>query len=107
LGLLPFFPLASGLLTGKYKRGEAAPDARVVDVDEIVLIGWRQPAQRREEQIIAVAARVEEHVISFIRSAGDEVETAAFSRATSHAVLLVLVELRVRTGAPRDQRVGR
>jgi len=25
LGLLPFFPLASGLLTGKYKRGEAAP----------------------------------------------------------------------------------
>jgi aryl-alcohol dehydrogenase-like predicted oxidoreductase len=24
--VLPFFPLASGLLTGKYKRGEAAPD---------------------------------------------------------------------------------
>jgi aryl-alcohol dehydrogenase-like predicted oxidoreductase len=26
LGLLPFFPLASGLLTGKYGRGEAAPE---------------------------------------------------------------------------------
>ena len=26
LGLLPFFPLASGLLTGKYKRGASAPD---------------------------------------------------------------------------------
>ena len=26
LGLLPFFPLASGLLTGKYRKGEAAPD---------------------------------------------------------------------------------
>ena len=26
LGILPFFPLASGLLTGKYRRGEAAPD---------------------------------------------------------------------------------
>jgi aryl-alcohol dehydrogenase-like predicted oxidoreductase len=25
LGLLPFFPLADGLLTGKYKRGEAPP----------------------------------------------------------------------------------
>jgi len=25
-GLLPFFPLASGLLTGKYKRGTAAPE---------------------------------------------------------------------------------
>jgi aryl-alcohol dehydrogenase-like predicted oxidoreductase len=26
MGLLPYFPLASGLLTGKYKRGEVAPD---------------------------------------------------------------------------------
>ena len=26
LGVLPFFPLASGLLTGKYKRGEEAPE---------------------------------------------------------------------------------
>jgi len=26
LGMLPFFPLASGLLTGKYRRGEAAPE---------------------------------------------------------------------------------
>ena len=26
LGVLPFFPLASGLLTGKYKRGESAPE---------------------------------------------------------------------------------
>ena len=25
LGLLPYFPLASGLLTGKYERGAAAP----------------------------------------------------------------------------------
>ena len=26
LGFVPFFPLASGLLTGKYRRGEAAPE---------------------------------------------------------------------------------
>ncbi len=26
LGLLPYFPLASGLLTGKYRRGEAPPE---------------------------------------------------------------------------------
>ena len=26
LGFLPFFPLGSGLLTGKYRRGEAAPE---------------------------------------------------------------------------------
>lgn len=30
IGLLPFFPLASGLLTGKYRRGEPAPaDSRI------------------------------------------------------------------------------
>ena len=26
LGILPYFPLASGLLTGKYKRGEKPPE---------------------------------------------------------------------------------
>jgi aryl-alcohol dehydrogenase-like predicted oxidoreductase len=26
VGILPFFPLANGLLTGKYRRGEAAPE---------------------------------------------------------------------------------
>jgi aryl-alcohol dehydrogenase-like predicted oxidoreductase len=26
LGVLPYFPLASGLLTGKYRRGQAAPE---------------------------------------------------------------------------------
>ena len=26
VGLLPYFPLASGLLTGKYRRGEPAPE---------------------------------------------------------------------------------
>jgi aryl-alcohol dehydrogenase-like predicted oxidoreductase len=26
IGILPYFPLANGLLTGKYKRGEAAPE---------------------------------------------------------------------------------
>lgn len=26
IGYLPYFPLASGLLTGKYRRGEPAPE---------------------------------------------------------------------------------
>jgi len=35
LGLLPFFPLASGLLSGKYRRGEPAPaGTRLADRDE-------------------------------------------------------------------------
>jgi aryl-alcohol dehydrogenase-like predicted oxidoreductase len=36
LGILPYFPLARGLLTGKYRRGENAPaDARLADREEI------------------------------------------------------------------------
>jgi aryl-alcohol dehydrogenase-like predicted oxidoreductase len=36
LGFVPFFPLASGLLTGKYRRGEQAPDGtRLAGRDEI------------------------------------------------------------------------
>jgi aryl-alcohol dehydrogenase-like predicted oxidoreductase len=36
LAVLPFFPLASGLLTGKYRRGEAAPEGtRLHGRDEI------------------------------------------------------------------------
>jgi aryl-alcohol dehydrogenase-like predicted oxidoreductase len=36
LGILPYFPLASGLLTGKYRRGEAAPaGARLSGRDEV------------------------------------------------------------------------
>jgi aryl-alcohol dehydrogenase-like predicted oxidoreductase len=29
MGFLPYFPLASGLLTGKYRRGEVAPEGRL------------------------------------------------------------------------------
>jgi aryl-alcohol dehydrogenase-like predicted oxidoreductase len=38
LGFLPYFPLASGLLTGKYRRGEAATEGR--------LAGREIPAER-------------------------------------------------------------
>lgn len=31
LGVIPYFPLASGLLTGKYRRGEAFPDGSRMD----------------------------------------------------------------------------
>jgi len=36
LGVLPYFPLASGLLTGKYRRGEARPEGtRLAGRDEV------------------------------------------------------------------------
>jgi aryl-alcohol dehydrogenase-like predicted oxidoreductase len=33
IGMLPFFPLASGLLTGKYRRGEQAAEGRLAGRD--------------------------------------------------------------------------
>jgi aryl-alcohol dehydrogenase-like predicted oxidoreductase len=37
IGLLPYFPLANGLLTGKYRRGEKAPDGtRLAGRDEVL-----------------------------------------------------------------------
>ena len=40
LGFVPFFPLASGLLTGKYRRGEPAPDgARLAARGEVATEG--------------------------------------------------------------------
>jgi aryl-alcohol dehydrogenase-like predicted oxidoreductase len=47
LGFVPFFPLASGLLTGKYRRGERGPEgARLSGRDEIAT----------EEQFALIAA---------------------------------------------------
>ena len=33
VGILPFFPLASGFLTGKYRQGQAGPKVRVFPLD--------------------------------------------------------------------------
>ena len=58
LGLLPFFPLASGLLTGKYRKGEAAPnDTRF---DKVPRLRERYVTPRNEdivEKLQAFAAK--------------------------------------------------
>jgi aryl-alcohol dehydrogenase-like predicted oxidoreductase len=41
IGLLPYFPLASGLLTGKYRRGEAAPEGSRVQA-------WKMESELKE-----------------------------------------------------------
>jgi aryl-alcohol dehydrogenase-like predicted oxidoreductase len=53
IGLLPFFPLASGLLTGKYRRGEAPPD------------GSRIKAWSRESALTDDAFDVQEKLEAF------------------------------------------
>ena len=49
VGILPYFPLASGLLTGKYRRGEPAPEGTR-------LAGARFAGQMTDERFDAVEA---------------------------------------------------
>ena len=54
--MLPFFPLEYGLLTGKYRRGEAAPDGSRADLDPS-RAGWLAKADwDRIEALEAYAA---------------------------------------------------
>jgi aryl-alcohol dehydrogenase-like predicted oxidoreductase len=69
LGLLPFFPLASGLLTGKYKRGQAAPDD--TRFDKIPRLRDRYVTPRNEEIV--------EKLQSFAQSRGHSMLELAFS----------------------------
>ena len=56
LGVLPFFPLEYGLLTGKYRRGEAAPSGSRADIDSS-RAGWLAKADwDRIEALEAYAA---------------------------------------------------
>ena len=63
LGFVPFFPLASGLLTGKYRRGESGPSgARLSGRDEIAtdqqfarVESLQAYAQERELTLVDVA----------------------------------------------------
>jgi aryl-alcohol dehydrogenase-like predicted oxidoreductase len=69
LGLLPFFPLASGLLTGKYKRGEAAPeDTRF---DKIARLRDRYATARNEDIV--------EQLQPFAKARGHSMLELAFS----------------------------
>lgn len=69
MGLLPYFPLANGVLTGKYKPGQPAPaDARLADAPEF-FDPYRDPAKWE------IAAKLEE----FARGQGHSLLELAFS----------------------------
>jgi aryl-alcohol dehydrogenase-like predicted oxidoreductase len=69
LGLLPFFPLASGLLTGKYKRGEAAPeDTRFGKVPRL-----------RDQYVTARNEEIVEQLKMFAEARGHTMLELAFS----------------------------
>ena len=75
LAYLPFFPLASGLLTGKYRQGQPTPqNTRLTD---------RAPS---EEQLAQV-----EQLIQFAESHGHTILELAFSWLLSHPVVASVI----------------
>jgi aryl-alcohol dehydrogenase-like predicted oxidoreductase len=69
LGLLPFFPLASGLLTGKYRRGEAAPgDTRFSKVPRL-----------RDRYVTPKNEEIVEKLRAFAQARGHSMLELAFS----------------------------
>jgi aryl-alcohol dehydrogenase-like predicted oxidoreductase len=60
LGFLPYFPLASGLLTGKYRRGEEATEGR---------LAGREIPEARWDRAEALQAYADERGISLLDAA--------------------------------------
>ncbi len=63
LGILPFFPLANGLLTGKYRRGEAAPEGTRLASRE----GWL--TDQRFDRVEALQRYADERGLSMLEVA--------------------------------------
>jgi aryl-alcohol dehydrogenase-like predicted oxidoreductase len=94
IGLLPYFPLSSGLLTGKYKRGEAAPaDSRIAawgaesmlnDRNFDIIEGLEAFAQSRGVSLLDVAMgglAAQPAVASVIAGATSAAQVAANAKA--------------------------
>jgi len=85
---LPFFPLASGLLTGKYHRGEPAP------------AGTRLASGPRASQLTDSALRRVEALRAFAGSKGHTLLELAFAWLLSHQVVASVI-----AGATKPEQV--
>jgi aryl-alcohol dehydrogenase-like predicted oxidoreductase len=90
LGMLPFFPLASGLLTGKYKRGEPPPEGT-----RMAAMGARFAAAMTEEAFDKVEA-----LTAWAAERGKSVLDLAFAWLLGHPVVSSVI-----AGATRSEQV--
>ncbi len=67
IGLLPYFPLANGLLTGKYSKGQPVPE------------GTRLNSERGKEQLSDQNLNVVEALIAFAEARGHTILDLAFA----------------------------
>ena len=91
LGLLPYYPLAGGLLTGKYRKGEAMPeDARLTTTQ-------RMAAKHLTERKWAMA----EELRAFAEARGKSLLELAFSWLAQQAPVASII-----AGATRPEQVA-
>jgi aryl-alcohol dehydrogenase-like predicted oxidoreductase len=113
VGFIPFYPLARGLLTGKYQRGEAAPEGTRLAGDAEVLAsanwdvieGLQKFAAQRDISMLDVAIgglAAQPGVSTIIVGATKPEQVLANARAAAWEPAAVdLVELDGITGAAR------
>lgn len=77
--LIPFFPLASGLLTGKYRRGKPAPEGSRIGS------GWHGELFTDENLVVV------ESLIRFAESRGHTLLELAISWLASHDVVASVI----------------
>jgi aryl-alcohol dehydrogenase-like predicted oxidoreductase len=80
IGFLPYFPLASGLLTGKYRKGQAPPAGSRL-----------QSAERYARLLSERNLEVVERLIAFAQSRGHTLLELACSWLASHGVVASVI----------------
>jgi len=91
MAFLPYFPLASGLLSGKYRAGEPAPEGT-----RLAAMGERAADQLSDERLATVAA-----LESVARRGGHSVLDLAFGWLLSRPVVASVI-----AGATRPEQVA-
>ena len=90
MAFLPYFPLASGLLSGKYRAGEPAPEGT-----RLAAMGDRAAAQLSDERLAAVAG-----LEAVARNGGHSVLDLAFGWLLSRPVVASVI-----AGATRPEQI--
>jgi aryl-alcohol dehydrogenase-like predicted oxidoreductase len=90
LGMLPYFPLASGMLTGKYRRGEAPPEGT-----RMAAWGPRAQAALNDRNFDKVEA-----LTDWARERGHDLLELAFAWLLGHGVVSSVI-----AGATRPEQV--
>lgn len=100
MGVIPYFPLASGLLTGKYRRGEPPPSDSRLGADGMVSGMLRQGALSAVPPLSDPSFDTLDRLEAFARERGRSLHELAIAWLTSQAVVASVI-----AGATKPEQV--